>query len=344
MRLVLDAMGGDDAPQAMVLGALDYARDHSEQQIILVGQSSAIEAILADRHAPDNLRVQHAPEVIGMGDKIEALREKPDDSINTSARLVKSGEADAMVLCGNTACSVAAAQLHLRRIKGVKRAGILTPLPNPKGMTWVIDCGANAVGKPEHLVQFAEMADVFLKQYDGNPAPRVGVLSIGSEEGKGDDLTQETVDLLRESRLNVLGNVEGNDIYTGDVDIVVCDGFTGNVVLKTSEGVAKAIKVILKEAIDKSLVRKLGALLAKGAFDELRTRTHWSLVGGCLLLGVDGNCIIGHGRSSPIAVYHALGQAARCVERQVLENLRAYYAGPCDASKSSGSRPAVTAG
>ncbi|MFW5830453.1 MAG: phosphate acyltransferase PlsX [Planctomycetota bacterium] len=324
MRLALDAMGGDEAPHAMVAGALDYARDHRDHTVVLVGREDAIEPLLPST-APDNITIHHASEVITMGDKISALKDKPDDSINTASRLVKNGDADAMVLCGNTACSVAAAQLHLRRIPGVKRAGILTPLPNPKGMTWVIDCGANAVGKPEHLAQFAEMADVFLRRYSEIKEPRIGVLSIGSEEGKGDDLTQETVDLLRQGSLNCLGNVEGNDIYTGEVDIVVCDGFTGNVVLKTSEGVAKVMSTILKEALTRNALRKVGYQLAKGAFRELRERTHWSLVGGCLLLGVDGATIIGHGRSGPVAVYNALKQAARCVETEMIRHLRAHY-------------------
>jgi phosphate acyltransferase len=324
MRLALDAMGGDEAPQAMVAGALDYARDHREHQVILVGREDALQPLLPST-APANLTIHHATEVITMADKIGALKDKPDDSINTASRLVKNGDADAMVLCGNTACSVAAAQLHLRRIAGVKRAGILTPLPNPFGLTWVVDCGANAVGKPEHLAQFAEMADVFLRNYSNIEKPRIGVLSIGSEDGKGDDLTQQTLDLIRASHLNSVGNVEGNHIYTGNVDIVVCDGFTGNVVLKTSEGVASAIKVILSQAVKKSWRRMLGYWLAKPAFEELRERTHWSLVGGCMLLGVNGNAIIGHGRSGPVAVYNALKQAARCVETKVVNQLADYY-------------------
>lgn len=324
MRLVIDAMGGDQAPQAIVDGALDWALKHRDDEIILVGQEDVVAQCLPPA-APGNVSVHHAPEVITMGDKINALKDKPDDSINTAARLIKNDKADGMVLCGNTACSVAAAQLHLRRIPGVKRAGILTPLPNPIGLTWVIDCGANAVGKPEHLAQFAEMADVFLRHYAGMTRPRIGVLSIGEEEGKGDDLTQQTCDLLRASHLNVVGNVEGTDIFKPSVDIVVCDGFTGNVVLKTSEGVARAIKVILKESIESSLRNKIGYFLAKPAFEELKRRTDWTQVGGCVLLGVNGNCVIGHGRSDRIAVFNALGQAARCVQAQVLSRVQEYY-------------------
>lgn len=316
-------MGGDDAPRAMVQGALDYAQANPDHTVILVGRSHDLEPLLVEHGGrPANILVEHAPEVIGMAEKITALKERPNDSMNVAARLVKDGKADAMVLCGNTGCSVAAAQIHLRRIPGVKRAGILTPLPNPKGKTWVIDCGANAVGKPEHLAQFAEMTSTFLQATLGMASPRVGVLSIGEEDGKGNELVQETLELLRKTDLNVIGFVEGHDIYSGDVDVVVCDGFTGNIVLKTSEGVADGIVKILKEEIHRGLRTKVGAAIMRPAFESLRRRTHWSLIGGCPLLGVDGICIIGHGRSNRVAVFHALGQAARCASGNMIPRLR----------------------
>jgi len=242
--------------------------------------------------------------------------------MNRSSQLVKQGRGDAMVLCGNTGCSVAAAQMHLRRIPGVRRAAIIGPLPNPKGVTWVCDMGANAVCRPEHLVQFAEMGASFIESAYGTTNPRVGVLSIGEEDGKGDGLTGAALGQLRQTSLNVVGNVEGNDIYTGDVHLVVCDGFTGNVVLKTSEGVFEAILTILKEEIRRGLRTKLGYAMVKPAFDGLRRRADWRLIGGCFLLGVDGVCIIGHGRSDRVAVFHALAQAARCVDGKVLARLR----------------------
>lgn len=335
MRLALDAMGGDHAPQAIVDGGLDYAAAHPDHQVLLVGQDTVVEAAIVahGKPRPTNIEVHHAPEVIAMGDKISALKDKPDDSMNVCARLVKEGTADAMVLCGNTACSVAAAQLHLRRIKGVKRAGILTPLPTVKGTVWVIDCGANASGKPEHLAQFGEMTAAFLKSYSEIDSPRVGLLNIGSEEDKGDDLVGETYTLLKESGLNFAGNIEGTDINTGEIDIVVCDGFTGNIVLKSSEGVARAIRVIIEQEIRKSgLLAKLGYLLMKPAFAGLKRRTHWSLVGGCLLIGVNGITVIGHGRSERVAVNSALGQAARCVQTKVLQRLTEALAEPTAAA------------
>jgi phosphate acyltransferase len=338
MRLAIDAMGGDDAPLAMVQGALDYARVHPDHEVILVGREIDIRACLDKEQAKQtNLVIEHAPEVIGMAEKISALKERPNDSMNRCAQLVKQGKAHAMVLCGNTGCSVAAAQLHLRRVPGVKRAGILTPLPNPKGRSWVCDTGANSVCRPEHLVQFAEMAAIFLEGAFGTKNPRIGVLSIGEEDDKGVELTHVTLELLRKTPLNVVGNVEGHHIYSGDVDIVVCDGFTGNVVLKTSEGVLEALMKILKEEIFSSLRTKLGAHMLRPAFDRLRERTHWSLVGGCPLLGVDGVTIIGHGRSNRVAVFHALEQAAKCVAGDTISVLREHYraSGPDSALASA---------
>jgi len=340
MRLALDAMGGDHAPQAMVQGAVDYARRHPDHQVVLVGQEDRIQTEL-EREQGDrlgNIEISHAPDVITMADKISALKDKPEDSMNVAARLVKAGEADALVLCGNTACSVAAAQLHLRRIPGVKRAGILTPLPTVERHTWVIDCGANAVGKAEHLAQFATMGAAFLRSSLGMKRPRVGVLNIGSEDEKGDELTTQTLNLIRETDLNSIGFVEGNHIYASTVDLVVCDGFTGNVVLKTSEGVAKAVGQIIKEEAMRSPWRVLGAWLMKPAFRGLHRRTHWSLVGGCPLLGVSRITIIGHGRSDRVAVASALSQAARCVETDLIESLTTSLANSDQSAPSSGAQ------
>lgn len=323
MRLALDAMGGDDAPMAMVQGAIDYAHHFPAHEVILVGREHDLRSCLKhEGGSPRNIRIEDAPEVIGMAEKISALKERPNDSMNRCAQLVKRRDADAMVLCGNTGCSVAAAQLHLRRIPGVKRAGLLTPLPTPKGHTWVIDCGANSVCKPEHLVDFALLGASFLESAYGVARPRVGVLSIGEEEGKGDSLTGQTLELLRKTNLNLVGNIEGHHIYHGDIDVVVCDGFTGNVMLKASEGVLEALVTILKEEIYRSLRTKIGAKMLRPAFDGLRRRTHWSLVGGVLLAGVDGVTIIGHGRSNRVAVFHALKQAARAVEGRSIERMR----------------------
>ncbi len=340
MRLVLDAMGGDDAPLAMVQGAIDYAKAHPAHTVILVGRTLDVRACL-DREGGAklaNIEIEDAPEVIGMAEKIQALKDKPNDSMNRAAQLVKQGRGDAMVLCGNTGCSVAAAQIHLRRVPGVKRAGIIGPLPNPKGTTWVCDMGANAVCRPEHLVQFAEMGSVFLESVYGRKAPRIGVLSIGEEDGKGDELTNESLTLLRKTNLNVVGNVEGTDIYEGHIDIVVCDGFTGNVVLKTSEGVFAALLKILKEEIYKGLRTKIGAKIMRPAFEGLRDRADWKRIGGCLLLGVDGVTIIGHGRSDRIAVSYALAQAARCVDAKIIPLLRATFS----RQVSTGLAPAAT--
>lgn len=326
MRLALDAMGGDDAPRAMVQGAIDYARAFPDHTVVLVGREPDLKASLQNEGgAPANVVIEHAPEVIGMAEKIQALKERPNDSMNRSAQLVKQGKADAMVLCGNTGCSVAAAQLHLRRVPGVKRAGILTPLPKPSGSSWICDAGANSQNKPEHLAQFAEMAAVFLERVYGVQKPKVGVLSNGEEEGKGTELTHGTLALLRKTSLNVVGNVEGHDLFSPHVDIAVCDGFTGNLILKTCEGLEAGLRNIIREEIHKGFFTKLGGLLAKPAFAGVRRRIDWRFVGGCFLLGVDGVCIIGHGRSNRLAVFHALKQAASSVDKQVMTALREHF-------------------
>jgi phosphate acyltransferase len=323
MRLALDAMGGDDAPRAMVRGAIDYARAFPAHTVVLVGREADITASMkAEGQSLPNIVIEHAPEVIGMADKIQALKEKPNDSMNRCAQLVKQGKADGMVLCGNTGCSVASAQLHLRRIPGVKRAGILTPLPKPSGSTWICDAGANSVGKPEHLAQFAVMASAFLTKVYGVANPKVGVLSNGEEDGKGTELTNEALELLRKTNLNLVGYVEGHDLFSPDVDVAVCDGFTGNIVLKTCEGLEGGLRRIIKEEIMRGFWTKLGGLLTKAAFAGVRKRIDWRNVGGCFLLGVDGVTIIGHGRSDRVAVYHALCQAAKAVETKAVEGLR----------------------
>ena len=323
MRLALDAMGGDDAPRAMVRGGIDYARAFPDHTVVLVGREADIAASLnAESCTLTNVVIEHAPDVIGMGEKIQALQDKPNDSMNRSAQLVKQGKADAMVLCGNTGCSVAAAQLHLRRIPGVKRAGILTPLPKPSGSTWICDSGANSVGKPEHLAQFAVMSAAFLTKVYGVANPKIGVLSNGEEDGKGTELTSETLELLRKTNVNLIGYVEGHDIFSANVDVVVCDGFTGNIVLKSCEGLEVGLRRIIKEEIMRGFFTKLGGLLCKPAFAGVRRRIDWRNVGGCFLLGVDGVTIIGHGRSDRVAVFHALKQAAKAVETKAVEGLR----------------------
>lgn len=338
MRLVIDAMGGDDAPRAMVLGAVDYAHSFPDHTVILVGREDDVRACLPS-DVPKNIEIVHAPDVIGMSDKLSALKEKPNDSMNICAQLVKQGKADGMLLCGNTGCSVGAAQLHLRRIPGVRRAGILTPLPKSTGgHTWVCDCGANAVGKPEHLAQFGVMTSAFLQVAHRIVNPGVGVLSIGEEDEKGDDLTSETLALLRKTNLNVLGNVEGHHLFSRtDLDVVVCDGFTGNVLLKVAEGLEKALRTVIREEIMSGFWTRLGGLLIKPAMGRVRNRLDWRHVGGCVLLGVDGVCIIGHGRSDRVAVFHALRQAALCVDTKLIPVLRQRFSAVAegDASRTS---------
>lgn len=327
MRLALDAMGGDHAPKAMVEGGFDYALAHPDQRVVLVGIREQVAAEIAAtgkalrRDPPANLEVEHAPEVIGMADKITAVRERPNDSINRCAALLKAGEADAVIYCGNTGCSGAAAQLHFRCIPGIKRAGIISPLPTLQDPVWVLDTGFNSACKAENLVQFAQMGVVFLRHYAEKSNPRVGVLSNGAEEGKGDELATEALSLLRQTTLNVVGNIEGNHIFEGVADVVVCDGFTGNVMLKTCEGAAWLLTSLIRREVNHSLVAKAGALVLKPSLRRMFRHVDWNYVGGVPLLGVNGITIIGHGRSSRLAVFHALRQAARCVSTGIIKHM-----------------------
>ncbi|RJP56502.1 MAG: phosphate acyltransferase PlsX [Candidatus Auribacter fodinae] len=310
MRIAIDAMGGDYAPEAVVLGvieALDVVGDRCK--LVLVGDEERIKQIL-DKHGVGHDKrpeIVHAPEVVGMDESPSiSLKRKKRSSIAVCASLAKSGEVDALVSAGNTGAVVAATKLRLRFLRGVERPAIATPIPTPKGITVMLDAGANVDSKPYNLLQFAGMGACYSKLIFGIENPKIGILSIGEEEGKGNELTKETFNLLKNSGLNFIGNVEGRDIFTHKADVVVTDGFVGNVVLKVTEGVHRTFKTMLKEAISKSILSKLGGLLIAPAFKDVTRRGDYEEYGGAPLLGVDGISIICHGSSSPKAIKNAV--------------------------------------
>lgn len=318
MKIAVDAMGGDYAPAAIVEGAVWAARD-MHIPVILVGDRARVESELT-RHRADGLpiNVVHASEVVGMGESpAKAIRNKKDSSIRVCLNLVKGGEANAVVSAGNSGAAMAAAVFVLKRLKGVERPAISVCLPTVKSLTVLLDAGGNVDCKPSHLYQFAVMGDVYARDILKRSSPRIGLLSNGEEEGKGNELTRETNDLLKKSSLNYLGYVEGRDIYTGDVDVVVCDGFVGNVVLKTSEGVADAIVTMLKGEVRKSLSAKVGCLLARGVFKGVKRKIDYSEYGGAPLLGINGTCIISHGGSTAKAIRNAIMRANEYASRHV---------------------------
>ena len=320
-RIALDAMGGDYAPGEITVGAVESAVGMSDVKILLVGQLGAIQAELDKLPAKlkasaqeamekGTLEIVHAPDIAAMDESpVDAVKKKKDCSINVAMRLVKEGRADAFVSAGNSGAVATSAILNLGRIPGVKRPAIATVLPTKifGRPVLVLDAGANMDCHPEWLVQFALMGDAYSRAVLARKTPAVGLLSIGTEDCKGNEMTKETFPLLKEAtELNFVGNVEGKDIFKGQLDVVVCDGFVGNVVLKTTESVAKAFSTCLKQECVKNPLRILGALILKGAFKAIKGAFDPDLYGGAPLLGVPGAVIIAHGSSSHKAIFHAV--------------------------------------
>jgi phosphate acyltransferase len=318
-------MGGDFGVPATIEGAL-HAKKETPYEIILVGDEAIIHRELKHHNAAGAFPVVHAATVVGMHEKpAEACRSKRDSSIMVCAQLVKEGRADALFSAGNSGATMAAALLQLGRIKGVARPAIATIMPTLSGSTVLLDMGANVDCKPRHLLQFAIMGSIYAQSVLNVDHPTVGMLTIGEEEGKGNELTQETHPLLKESGLNYIGHVEGRDIPRGVVDVIVCDGFVGNVVLKFAEGLAAAIIMLIKDEMRKHPLAVVGKLLFRRAFRNIRKKTDPSEYGGAPLLGVDGAVFIGHGHSNAVSVKNAVRTAGNFVEkginRQISEQL-----------------------
>jgi len=349
MKIALDAMGGDDAPAVNLLGARDALRDFADiSRVFLVGDQAVLEASLKSHaiHEP-RLVIVHAPEVIGMAEPgAKAVRRKKHSSISIAMDLVKSGEADAFVSAGNTGAAVSAATLKLRNLPGVDRAGIASPLPNEHGVCNILDAGANPEAKPQHLVTYALMGSAFARHVLGVEMPTVGIMSNGEEDEKGTSFTKETFALLRDlvatgkAPFEFLGNVEGHHLFDTRLDVVLCDGFTGNVVLKSCEATAKAVSKWLKHEIQASPLRILGAMLAKGAFRALKEKSSYETYGGSPLLGVNGVVIIAHGSSSAIAIRNALRVARESVIHRVNPRIEEFLAAlPPPASAPNAAAP-----
>ena len=325
MRIAVDAMGGDFAPKEIVRGAVEAAKKY-DCEIVLVGDEEQIRAELHGED-PASLRISivHASEVIGMNEHpAEAVRSKKDSSVVVATRLVKDGSCDAVFSAGSTGAAVAAAQLILHRIRGVGRPAIATPMPTPDGVTLMLDSGANVGSKPEHLVQSGVMGSLYAQYVFGIEHPRVGLLNIGEEETKGNEQVKETYQLLKvEPNIHFCGNAEGRDVPKGNFDVVICDGFVGNVVLKFAEGLAKTILGLIQEEIrGAGLMAKLGALLLMPTLRRLGKRLDVREYGGAPLLGVNGCCVIGHGSSDAKSVASAIGVTVDYVNGKVLDQIR----------------------
>ena len=320
--VAVDVMGGDNAPAYEVAGAVMAARQW-QIPIILVGQTESVENELT-KHDVNGLdiRVVHASEVVGMQDSAsDAVRKKKDSSIRVSFDLVKQGAANAVVSTGNSGATMAAGMFVLKRIPGIDRPAIATVVPNLKDQTLVLDVGGNVDCKPPHLVQFALMGSVYASQMLDKSAPRVGLLSNGEEESKGNELTREANQSLKKTSLNYLGYTEGRDIYNGNVDVVVCDGFVGNVVLKVSEGLAEAMSQMLRKELSSRFLSKLGYLLVRPALKAFRKKVDYAEYGGAPLLGIQGTAMICHGSSNPRAIMNAIKMAHDSETHQVNKKL-----------------------
>jgi len=325
MKIAVDAMGGDRAPAVVVEGAVQAARDFG-LEIILVGQRGAVQAEL-DKYdtAGLGLTLKHASQVLEMDEHpAAAVKAKKDCSMVVAIDLVKRREADGFFTAGNSGGALAASLFRLGRIRGIQRPAISTVFPSqtPQGYCFLLDIGANADCKPEYLLQFAIMGSLYAERVLGVPNPRVAIVSNGEEEGKGNQLVRDTLPLLQAGSFNFVGNAEGKDICWGIADVVVTDGFTGNVVLKMAEGVAKYLLDLLKEEITGRQVSKVGAMLAKPAFDEVKRRLDYREYGGAPLLGIDGVVIIGHGRSDALAIGNGIRLTAQTAENGVVDAIK----------------------
>ena len=323
MRIAIDAMGGDDAPASVVSGALVAAR-HLQIPLLLVGERAAIERELGRHPGSTSLDIEilNAAQRIEMAESAAtALRRKPDSSIRVAAEAVRDGKAAALFSAGHTGASLMAAHAAFGRLPGVDRPALATIIPTRQRPAVLLDSGANVECRPHHLVQFAVMGAAYARVAIGCAEPRVGLLSIGEEETKGNDLTREAHQLLKQAPIRFVGNIEGRHVYDGEADVIVCDGFTGNVTLKTSEGLVETVDALLREELSSTFGTRVGYLLSRQAYRRFRKRLDYSEYGGAPLVGLNGLCIVGHGRSSPKAVRNAVAMAARFVNERLLEKL-----------------------
>ena len=328
MRIAVDAMGGDMGPRVVVPGAIDAALARpGEIRLLLVGREEEIRPLVG-RMDPSLVEVVHASENIGMHESpANAIRKKKDASISVALRLIREGRADAMVSAGNTGAVVASALLTIGRLHGVSRPAISTSWPNKRKGAVVLDVGANHECTPKNLVQFAVMGSVYAETAIGVANPRVGLQNIGEERSKGNELVRDSYALLEaDARINFVGNVEGRDVFDGAADVVVCDGFVGNVILKFSESIYSFLSHLVRDEIRRGVLAKAGALLMKPAFSSVRSRLDYASYGGAPLLGVKGVVIISHGKSSRRAIKNAILAAARSVNADINRHIEGRFA------------------
>jgi glycerol-3-phosphate acyltransferase PlsX len=325
MRIVVDVMGGDHGPEVVIEGARQALQTSDKiTELYFVGHSDQIDACLTRLHFRDpRVRIVHASEFLTMEDKpVEGLRKKKDSSILRAVELLRQERADALISPGNTGGLVAASTIRLRPLNGVDRVGIATVIPGPEHGFVMLDSGANVESKPTHLLHYAVMGSVYSRQILGCANPRVGLLCNGTEDTKGTELTQEALKLCRRAPINFIGNVEGHDLFRDRVDVVVCDGFVGNIVLKSLEGFAKGIFGWLQQELTRNPKRMLGAMLARNALRTIKRRMDPDAYGGAPLLGLNGNVMKAHGSASERAIMNAIRVSAEAVQHHINQTIR----------------------
>ena len=325
MIIAVDAMGGDNAPEAVVKGALKAVNSFDDITLKLVGKEDLISNYLGDQsYNQERLQVINATEEITMEDSpAKAIRKKKDSSIVVASELVKKGDAEALIAAGSTGAAMSAGVLKVGRLKGIKRPAISTLFPTEHKPTLILDAGANANAEPEYLQQFALMGQIYAKKILNRDNPKIGLMNVGEEKGKGSKLANEAFELIdNDKRIdNFAGNIEGRDIFTGEYDVIVTDGFTGNVILKTTEGLAEFMFSLLKDALTSDLKSKLGAFLVKDNLKKMKNKVDYREYGGAPLLGLNGIVIIGHGSSDATAFFNAIRVARDTIKEQVVAEI-----------------------
>jgi glycerol-3-phosphate acyltransferase PlsX len=320
--VAIDCMGGDHGPSVTVPASLRFLADHPAARLILVGREDEVRLLLGGQAGGGRLRVVHASEVVGMDESpAVALRNKKDSSMRVAINLVKNGEADACVSAGNTGALMAISRFVLKMLPGIERPAICTALPTVKGHTHMLDLGANVDCGPEHLYQFGIMGAMLVAATEHKERPTVGILNIGEEEIKGNEVVKAAAELLRDSDLNFIGNVEGDGIYKGEADVIVCDGFVGNVALKTSEGLAQMLSSALRNEFKRNLLTKMAAVVAMSVLNGFKRRFDHRRYNGAILLGLKGISVKSHGSADAFAFTHAIARAYDAAESRVLERI-----------------------
>ena len=324
-RIAVDAMGGDFAPENAVLGAIHAYEQNKDFELLLVGKRDEIFRVASSHNLSltENM-VVHTDQVIEMGDSpVVSLKKKPNSSLVIGAQLVRDKRADGFVSAGNTGAMTMSSVLNIGRIKGVSRPTLTAPFPNEKeGFTFIADVGAFVDSKPKHLLDFAVLSSIFIEEIYEIERPKIGLLNVGEEEGKGYQLTVEAGKLLSESKLNYIGNIEGKDIFKGTVDLVVCDGFIGNILLKFAESIIPFLKAKIKSYADKGLINKLRAGMVRTPLRESLKSTNYELHGGLPLLGIDGISIVGHGSSTPLAIKNMVLRAKEMHDKNLIDKIK----------------------